>query len=74
MSDDMLYNETLAAALNMDARAHKERIVALEQLCKDAATLLATAPDLGSYATRKDRDAWRERRFVILQRIEQEIK
>lgn len=71
---DSTYNLALAASLNIDMAAHKERIAALEQLVKDAATLLATAPDLGSYATRKDRDAWRERRFAILQRIGQEVK
>lgn len=69
---DGTYNMALAASLNMDMAAHKERIAALEQVCKEAAALLQEVPDFDSIGM--DRDDWTARRIVILKQIEQEIK
>lgn len=71
---DGTYNMALAASLNMDMAAHKERSAALEQLVKDAAALLQEVPDFDSDATHKEREAWSARRTAVLKRIEQEVK
>lgn len=69
---DGTYNMALAASLNMDMRAAKAHIAALEQLCKDAAHLMETAP-FGAITNSAGELDWFARYDNWKQRLEQEV-